>query len=88
MKLKQGFMLHSVGNENVVVPVGERTKTFHGMIRLNRSGAFLWENMKGEFTAQTLVAALLDRYEVEEAVAADTVTKFLDTLSKNDLLDE
>lgn len=88
MKLKSGFMLHCVGDENVVVPVGERTKTFHGMIRLNRSGAFLWENMKDEFTAESLTQALLDRYEVEEAVAAATVNKFLATLEQHELIEK
>ena len=42
MKIKKGFVVRKVGNEHVVVPVGELSKTFHGMINLNETGAFLW----------------------------------------------
>lgn len=87
MKLKSGFILHTVGEERVVVPVGERTKTFHGMIRLNGTGAFLWENMQEDFTEESLVAALLDRYEVTEDVASETVARFVKTLADGDILE-
>lgn len=80
MKLKEGFVLHTVGEEYVVVPVGEQTKIFNGMIRLNSSGAYLWEHMQGEFTKESLVSALLRKYEVTEAVAADTAEAFLQSL--------
>ena len=42
MKIKKGFVLRVVGGEHVVVPVGEMSKQFHGMINLNETGAFLW----------------------------------------------
>ena len=38
MKIKSGLILRSVGGENVVVPVGEMSKKFHGMITLNETG--------------------------------------------------
>ena len=37
MKIKKGFVLRVVGGENVVVPVGEMSKKFHGMINLNET---------------------------------------------------
>ncbi len=80
MKLKSDFVMHEVGDEYVVVPVNERTKDFHGMIRLNQSGAFLWEQMQGDFQSTDLVAALLERYEVSEEVAAESVKNFLEKL--------
>ena len=43
MKIKKGFVLRVVGGENVVVPVGEMSKVFHGMINLNDTGAFMWK---------------------------------------------
>ena len=43
MKIKNGFVVRKVGGESVVVPVGEMSKEFHGMINLNETGAFLWE---------------------------------------------
>lgn len=41
MKIKEGFIIRQVGGENIVVPIGKMGKDFHGMIKLNDSGAFL-----------------------------------------------
>ena len=38
MKIKNGFMLRKVGAQNVVVAVGEASRSFNGIIRLNDSG--------------------------------------------------
>ena len=32
MKIKKGFVVRKVAGENIVVPVGGMSKTFHGMI--------------------------------------------------------
>ncbi len=88
MKIKSGFILHTVGGEYVVVPVGARTKEFKGMVRLNGSGAFLWEQMQTEFTREAVVAALLEKYEVTEEVAVAAVNQFISTLREGNLLDD
>ncbi len=87
MKLKSGFILHSVGGERVVVPVGARTKDFKGMIRLNGTAAFLWEHMQQDFTKESVVAALLEQYDVTEELASSTVDTFIATLRDANLLD-
>ncbi len=88
MKLKSGFMLHSVGDENVVIPVGERTVNFRAIIKLNSSSAYVWEHMQGEFTVEGLVAALRQKYEVPEEVATADVKAFLKTLADAGMLEE
>ena len=45
MKTKAGFMLRSVGGRHVVVAVGKASEEFNGLITLNDSGAFLWEEL-------------------------------------------
>lgn len=83
MKIKKGFVLRVVGGENVVVPVGEMSKTFHGMINLNETGAFMWKFFSEEHTLEEGVSALLSEYEVEENVARADVEKFMNTVMKN-----
>ena len=78
MKIKKGFVLRQVGSENVVVPVGEMSKIFHGMINLNETGAFLWRFFSEEHTAEEAVQALCNEYEAErEQVEAD-VNRFVE----------
>ncbi len=84
MKIKKGFILRVVGGESVVVPVGERSKSFHGMINLNETGAFLWKFFSEEHTVEEAVAALCKEYDADpEQVSAD-VARFIEILSKND----
>ena len=83
MKIKKGFVLRVVGGENVVVPIGEMSKKFHGMINLNETGAFLWKFFTEEHTEEEGVKALCAEYEVEESIAQNDVHKFVTTIIGN-----
>ena len=87
MKIKKGFVLRVVGGENVVVPVGEMSKVFHGMINLNDTGAFMWKFFTNEHTVDEGVEALCSEYEVSEEQAKTDVQKFVDVLAKNGFLE-
>ena len=87
MKIKKGFVIRVVGGENVVVPVGELSKTFHGMINLNETGAFLWRFFSEEHTIEEGVDALCGEYEVEREIARADVEKFAEVLTKNGFVD-
>ncbi|MBO5240780.1 MAG: PqqD family protein [Clostridia bacterium] len=83
MKIKNGFVVREVGGESVVVPVGEMSKNFHGMINLNETGAFLWRFFSEDHSIDEGVAALLEEYDVDEAIARTDVEKFAETIEKN-----
>ena len=83
MKIKKGFVLRVVGGEHVVVPVGEMSKNFHGMINLNETGAFVWRFFSEEHSVDEGVEALLGEYDVEEELARTDVGRFVDVLLKN-----
>ena len=52
MKIKDGFMLRKVGGQYVVVALGEASRSFNGIIRLNESGKFLWEQLSADKTPE------------------------------------
>lgn len=83
MKIKKGFVLREVGGETVVVPVGEMSKHFHGMINLNETGAFLWRFYTDAHTLEEGVAALCAEYEVDTETATADVEKFAEILTGN-----
>ena len=87
MKIKKGFVIRKVGDAHVVVPVGELSKTFHGMINLNETGAFLWNFFTAEHTVDEAVAALCGEYDVEEERARLDAEKFADILTKNNFIE-
>ena len=83
MKIKKGFVLRVVGGENVVVPVGEMSKVFHGMINLNDTGAFMWKFFSEEHTLEEAVDAMCAEYEVERERATTDVEKFMNIILNN-----
>ncbi len=83
MKIKKGFILRVVGGESVVVPVGEVSKSFHGMINLNETGAFLWRFFTEEHTADEAIDALCNEYDATREQVEGDVARFMDTLEKN-----
>ena len=88
MKIKSGFMLRSIAGRNIVVPVGNRSLDFNGMITLNESATFLWEQLEKGAEEQELVRAVLERYEdVDEDLAKKSVSDFLDKLREVDCLE-
>ena len=62
MKIKNGFMLYEVAGSYVVVPAGNETLDFNGMVTLNETGAFLWKQLEQACTQEQLVQALLQEY--------------------------
>lgn len=88
MQIKTGFILHSMGDEYVVVAVEERTEEFRGMIRLNETGAFLWEKMQSDCTEASLEAALVERYGVTQTLAHQAVTSFMGQIANADVIEQ
>lgn len=86
MKIKTGFMLRDVANQTMVVAVGEASKEFNGIIRLNSTGKFLWENMQEDVSKEQLVAAMTSEYDIDSATAEKDIDAFIDVLRGADLL--
>lgn len=80
-------MLRKVADTYVVVPVGDAVAEFNGMINLNEAGAFLWQLLESETTAEQVVEGLLQQYEVDEATAKRDVDNFINELKTAKLLE-
>lgn len=87
MKIKEGFVLHSVGDENVVVAIGKMTTKFRGMIRLNSTGAFIFRQLEKETDEKTVVDALIAEYGIDEQTATTAASGFISQLKDAGVLD-
>lgn len=88
MKIKEGFLLRTIGDTYVVVPVGQASVDLRGMITLNATGAFLWEALQSGQTEQELTEKLLESYDVDETRAAEDVARFVQLLRQHELLEQ
>lgn len=55
MKIKDDFVLRKVADSYVVVPVNSLTLDFNGVINLNETGAFLFEQLQKELRKTNLL---------------------------------
>lgn len=84
MKIKKGFVLRQVCGENVVVGEGLDAINFGKLLSLNETAAWLWQHAValGDFTVDSLVAKLLEEYDVTEDVARRDVTNIVNEWQK------
>ena len=87
MKIKSGFVVRKIANQYMAVPVGSRAKELHGMIGLNETAAFLWEQLKEERTEEELAELLYNEYEISEEKALETVQRFCKELQEEGVLE-
>lgn len=86
MKIKEGFVLNKMGQQTVVVSVGAASKIFNGMIKLNETGEFLWNELIKDTNKENLVKALVQEYEVTNEQAQKDVEAFVSTLEKRGIV--
>lgn len=85
MKLKKEFITHTSGDEQLMISAGG---SFNGMVRSNKTAAFIIDMLKDETTKENIVAAMLERYDAEESVISADVDKVLAALRSIGAIDE
>lgn len=80
------FVLREIVGESFLIPVGEISAKFNGMITLNGMSAFLWKNLENAITEEELVNAILEAYEVEEAQAKEDLKEFLKRMKSFEMI--
>ena len=87
MQINRDFTIQKVGESYIAVAVGETSKNFHGMIRLNETGAFLWNHLtEKDCTEEELIDALLSEYDVDRETAGKDVHRIVESLRENNIL--
>lgn len=87
MHIKQGFVMREVAGQHVAIATGEASKTFHGMVKLNGTGAFIWRGVEKGQDAAAIAQGLADAYDVELAKAKADVDAFIAGMSDKGFLE-
>ena len=86
MKLKNQFVTKDMGDTQVMVAVGG--SSFSGIVRSNKTAAFIVDQLKEETTKEKIVAAMLEHYDVSEELASADAEKILEKLRSIGALEE
>lgn len=87
MKRKADFIMRYVGGERLLVPIGEQVMYLNGIVTLNTTGAFVWELLAEERTADELATAIAARFNVTLKLARTDVQIFVDEITRLGLLE-
>ncbi len=85
MKLKESFITHNSGAEQLMISAGG---SFGGMVRSNTTAAAIIDLVKNEITREEIVGAMLEKYDAPRAVLERDVDKVIATLREIGALDE
>ena len=88
MKLKHIFETVNMGDEFVAVPVDDSTNALHGVLKLNKEGAEIFEMLKNETTEESIIKTLSEKYDNDRKNLTENVHTFIDTLRTNNLISE
>ena len=85
MKLKDTFISHEVAGEQVLV---DCTSSFSGLVRSNKTAAFIVDHLRSETTLDGIVSAMLEEYDVAEDGARRDAAAVIEKLREIGALDE
>ena len=82
MKLNDNFLIHDTGNGEMLIPVGEETKKFHGVIKLNETGAEIVHLIENDnLSMDAILNHFYEAYPDEnQEVIKEAVTSFINKL--------
>jgi len=88
MKIKNGFVLRRVLDEAIVIPSGEASKSFNGMIKLNDTAAFIWEAIAGGKSLPEIAKSLSEEYGISVEKATEDANKMIEKLLTEGFLEK
>lgn len=86
MKLKEGFVTHDMGGEQILVSTG--AADFSGLVRSNATAAYIVDCLKEQTTREEIIEKMLAKYDASAEVIGADVDKILGKLRRINALDE
>ncbi|MBR0463696.1 MAG: PqqD family protein [Clostridia bacterium] len=88
MKLKYSFETVDMGEEIISVPVGEGVEKIHGILKHNKEGQEILEQLEEDTTEEQIVDVLASKYENDRETLAAYVHRTVETLRNAGLIEE
>ena len=85
MKLKDTFVSHITHGEQILVDV---SSSFSGLIRSNKTAAFIVDQLKSETTLDSIVDAMFEKYDAPKEVLRRDAQAVIDKLRSVGAIDE
>lgn len=77
MRLKSTYITHESGREQLLV---DSVGAFSGLIRSNKTAAFIVDCLKEDTTEEKIIEAILEKYDVQREVVQEDVAMIIEKL--------
>ncbi|MFR6065238.1 MAG: PqqD family protein [Eubacterium sp.] len=88
MKLNKDIMLGNIDGKDFAIATGKLSKTFNGIINNNPTANYIFTLLQTEQTEDSIVAAMLEKYDATEDVIRADVKEVLEIIRKAGILEE
>lgn len=89
MKLKTGYNLRKIAGEFIIVKPNVGTHNLTNVYTLNKTSAYLWEQIQGkEFAEKDLEELLIKKYGIDENLAKADIAKLVALFRAQKLIEE
>ena len=73
MRTNPEYILRTIVDDHILVPCGEATTKFNGLINLNETAAFVWNAIDDSKDVDEIIQKVMKEFEVDEEMAAKDV---------------
>lgn len=87
MKIVKEFILREIAGENVLIPIGNTTQEFNGLITINKTAAFIWKNIDKANSIEEITNLVINKYEIDEESASRDIQEFISILDKANIIE-
>lgn len=77
-KVNGNYLLRKIAGEAVLIPVGSGTEQLNGIITLNETFRFIWEQFKEPHTVQDVVMSARNEYDDEDEKIEKDICRFVE----------
>ena len=83
MRLNESFLIHDTGSGEILIPVGEESKSFHGIVKLNETGSIIVHLLeKDDLSIEDILSYFYKEYpDTDKGEINESVEAFIKELS-------
>ena len=88
MKQKDNYILQKIGDEHIIIPTSNEVTNLNGILVLNKTAVFIWEELKEERTREELINSVTLKFDTNPETASNDVNVFLEELFSKSMITE
>jgi hypothetical protein len=81
------YILRELAGECVLIPTGDAAASFNGIITLNPTARFIWDELQTPRSFAALLDRFLDEYEIDRETAENDLAELLQDFEKRHMLE-